>query len=148
MDAVSRRLFWIASRVAFTVYTRFPIFGTLRSAVGVIRRGADYLAIDRADGRGLGLPGGLARRRESDEQAVRREIAEETGLTVTSAEYLFRCSVSHPIPASIAVFQVTAIGDLRGSWEGEPRWVTLDELRSRATKAQRPIIEQLGRSNP
>lgn len=145
-DALSRRLFWIVSRVAFTVYQWFPIFGTLRSAVGIIRRGTDYLAIDRADGRGLGLPGGLARRRESEEQTVRREVAEETGLTVTSAKYLFRCSVAKPIPASIAVFRVTADGDLRGSWEGEPRWVTLAELRSRVTKAQRPIIEQLARS--
>lgn len=143
MKSLSRRLFWIVSRLAFTVYQWFPIFGTLRSAVGVIRRGPDYLALDRADGRGLGFPGGLARRRESEEQAARREIAEETGLAVTSAEFLFRCSVTDPIPASIAVFRVTAEGDLRGSWEGEPRWVTLAELRSRISKAQRPIIEQL-----
>lgn len=146
MDALSRRLFWIVSRLAFAVYQRFPIFGTLRSAVGVIRRGTDYLAIDRADGRGLGLPGGLARRRESDEETVRREIAEETGLSVTSAEFLFRCPVSDPIPASIAVFRVTAEGELRGSWEGEPRWVTLAELQSRITEAQRPIVKQLADS--
>jgi len=143
MDALKRRLFWIVSRVAFTVYECFPIFGTLRSAVGIIRRGEDYLAIDRADGRGLGFPGGLARRREPDELAVRREIAEETGLVVTDAEYLFRCSVGKPVPASIAVFRVTAQGDLRGSWEGEPRWVTLAELSSRITKAQRPIVDRL-----
>lgn len=148
MKSLSHRLFWIVSRLAFTTYQWFPIFGTLRSAVGIIRRGTDYLAIDRADGRGLGLPGGLARRRESDEETVRREIAEETGLAVTGAEYLFHCPVAEPIPASIAVFQVTAEGDLRGSWEGEPRWVTLAELRSRATKAQRPIIERLAQTAP
>jgi 8-oxo-dGTP pyrophosphatase MutT (NUDIX family) len=143
MDALNRRLFWIVSRLAFAVYQVFPVFGTLRSAVGIIRRGSNYLAIDRADGRGLGLPGGLARRRESDEETARREIAEETGLAVTSAKFLFRFPVSDPIPASIAVFRVDAEGDLRGSWEGEPRWVTVAELRSRITKAQRPIIEKL-----
>jgi len=142
MNTLSRRLFWIVSRVAFTVYQHLPIFGPLRSALGVIRRGPHYLAIDRADGRGLGLPGGLARRRESDEEAVRREITEETGLSVTSIEFVFRCLVSEPIPASIAVFRVQVEGDLRGSWEGEPQWVTLAELRSRITKSQRVIVEQ------
>jgi 8-oxo-dGTP pyrophosphatase MutT (NUDIX family) len=144
MHSLSRRLFWIVSRLAFAVYQRVPIFGPLRSAVGVIRRGPHYLAIDRADGRGLGLPGGLARRRESDEEAVRREITEETGLSVTSVEFVFRCPVLEPIPASIAVFSVTAEGNLRGSWEGEPRWVTLAELRSRITRSQRPIVESFG----
>jgi len=147
MVSLSRRLFWIVSRVAFAFYNRFPIYGTLRSAVGIIRRGSDYLVIDRADGRGLGFPGGLARRRESDEQTLRREVAEETGLAVSSAEYLFRCSVSKPVPASIAVFRVTAEGNLHGSWEGEPRWVTPAELRSRITKTQRPIVEQLANWN-
>ena len=142
MNVLRRRLFWIISRLAFATYQRLPIFGPLRSAVGVIRRGPDYLVIDRADGRGLGLPGGLARRRESDEEAVRREITEETGLSVTSVEFVFRCPVSEPIPASIAVFRVKAGGDLRSSWEGEPQWVTLAELRSRITKSQRVIVEQ------
>jgi 8-oxo-dGTP pyrophosphatase MutT (NUDIX family) len=141
--ALSRRLFWIVSRLAFGVYRRLPIMGPLRSALGIIRRGPDYLVIDRADGRGLGLPGGLARRRESDEEAVRREIVEETGLTVTALEFVFTCPVSDPIPASIAVFRVTAEGELRGSWEGEPRWVSPAELRSGITRSQRSIIEQL-----
>ena len=142
MNALRRRLFWIVSRLAFAIYQRAPIFGPLRSAVAVIRRGPHYLAIDRADGRGLGLPGGLARRRESDDLAVRREITEETGLSVTSVEFVFRWPVSEPIPASIAVFRATADGHLRGSWEGEPQWVTLAELRSRITKSQRPIVER------
>jgi 8-oxo-dGTP pyrophosphatase MutT (NUDIX family) len=145
MKALTRRLFWVVSRVAFSVYELVPIFGPLRSAVGVIRRGPDYLAIDRADGRGLGLPGGLARRRESDEETVRREIREETGLAVRSAEFVFSLPVSEPIPASIAVFRVQAEGDLRGSWEGEPQWVTLAELRSRITRSQRPIVEAFER---
>jgi 8-oxo-dGTP pyrophosphatase MutT (NUDIX family) len=145
MKSLSRRLFWIVSRLAFAGYQRVPIFGPLRSALGVIRRGPDYLAIDRADGRGLGLPGGLARRYESDEEAVRREITEETGLSVTSVGFAFRFTASEPIPASIAVFQVKAEGDLRGSWEGDPQWVTLAELRSRITKSQRPIVERFER---
>jgi 8-oxo-dGTP pyrophosphatase MutT (NUDIX family) len=143
LNVLSRRLFWIVSRLAFGIYQRLPIFGPLRSALGILRRGPDYLVIDRADGRGLGLPGGLARRRESDEEAVRREIAEETGLLVTSVEFVFTCVVSDPIPASIAVFRIAATGEPRGSWEGEPRWVQLAELRSGITRSQRPIIEQL-----
>jgi len=144
IDALKRRLFWVVSRLAFAAYRRLPVFGTLRSAVGIIRRGPDhYLAIDRSDGRGLGLPGGLARRRESDEEAVKREIAEETGLSAARVEFVFRCPISEPIAANIAVFRVTADGNLRGSWEGEPQWVTLAELRSRITVSQRPIVEQL-----
>jgi 8-oxo-dGTP pyrophosphatase MutT (NUDIX family) len=145
MKSLGRCLFWVVSRVAFSVYQRFPIFGALRCVVGVIRSGPHYLAIDRADGRGYGLPGGIAGRRESDEEAVRREIAEETGLSVTSVEFVFRCPLTEPIPATIAVFRVAAQGNIRGSWEGEPRWVTLSELRSRITRSQRLIVGQLER---
>ncbi len=142
-NALSRCLFWIVSRLAFAVYQRFPIFGPLRCTVGVIRRGPDYLVIDRADGRGYGLPGGILRRREAEEEGLKREIKEETGLSVTRAEFIFRCPIAEPIAASIAVFRVAAEGQLRGSWEGEPRWVTIEELSARVTKSQRPIVEQL-----
>src|SRR5580658_7308352 len=138
-----RRLFWVVSRLAFGIYQRFPVFGTLRSSLGIIHRGGNYLAIDRSDGRGLGLPGGLARRRETDEETLKREIAEETGLSVTSLEFVFRLSISEPIPSSIAVFRAAVEGELRDSWEGVPRWVTLSELRSRITVSQRLIVEQL-----
>jgi ADP-ribose pyrophosphatase YjhB (NUDIX family) len=143
--ALRRRLFWVVSRLAFGIYRRLPLFGNLRASVGVIRQGAKYLAIVRNDGRGLGLPGGLARWHEADEETVRREIAEETGLAVTGLEFAFRCLVSGPIPANIAVFRVAAQGALRGSWEGEPQWVSLSELRSHIVASQRPIIEQVAR---
>lgn len=145
IDALGRRLFWAVSRLAFALYRWAPVFGALRSSVGIIRRGPAYLAIDRADGRGLGLPGGLARPRETDEDTLKREIAEETGLHVVSCEFAFRCPVTEPIPASLAVFRVKAEGEIRGSWEGQPKWVALAELQQGITASQRPIVEQVAR---
>jgi len=142
-DQFKRRLFKIISRVALASYGRFPVFGPLRASIGILRNDGRYLAIDRSDGRGYSLPGGLAFLGEEDEAVLRREIAEETGLSVVSAKLVLRYFSHVEIPCHVAVFDVEAKGTLRGSWEGSPVWATFAELQERILLSQRRVTEAL-----
>ena len=140
------RVFWLISRMGHAIYGRFPILGRIRGSVAVIRREGGYLVIRRNDGLGLGFPGGIARRKEPPEQAVRREVREETGLSVERAELLFDFRLDKPFPVHTFVFEVNTKGELRESWEGVPVVVGLEELEKGIVVSQRPIVSYL-RSN-
>jgi 8-oxo-dGTP pyrophosphatase MutT (NUDIX family) len=142
-ERMKRNLFWIISRVAFGCYRRVPIFGRLRAAIGIIRDGNRVLVIRRNDGRGFSCPGGLAHPWETDEQALVREIGEETGLRAQSFEFAFRYDSDGEIPARIAVFYVKAEGEPRGSWEGTPEWIELAEAQASILRSQKYAVERL-----
>jgi 8-oxo-dGTP pyrophosphatase MutT (NUDIX family) len=143
IDKLKRRGFWIFARTCFTLYRWFPLFGMLRASIGIIRRGQTVLVIQRNDGRGLSLPGGIAGRKETEEQTLRREVLEETGLNVTGQELRMRYSSTADVPCTISVFEVEASGELKDSWEGSPRWMTAPELEPHLMKSQRPVLELL-----
>jgi mutator protein MutT len=145
-ERLKKKLFWLISRVAMGGYRRVPIFGRLRASIGIIRDGDRVLVIRRNDGRGLSFPGGLAYPWETDEQALVREIQEETGLIAKNFELVFRYDSSGEIPARIAVFQTRAEGELRGSWEGTPDWVELVEAQAGVLPSQKYVVEQLLKS--
>lgn len=143
IETLKRRLFWIVARTCFALYKWFPLFGSLRASIAIIRRNGEILAIERADGRGFSLPGGISSWRETEEHTLRREVREETGLTVTSHESKLRYYSCQDMPCTISVYEVKATGALKNSWEGTPRWMTLDELETRILKSQRPVMEWL-----
>jgi 8-oxo-dGTP pyrophosphatase MutT (NUDIX family) len=120
-----------------------PVFGTLRASVAVIQQEQHYLAIHRNDGRGFSFPGGLAMPWESEERTLRREVAEETGLQLTAIELTFRYHTTAEIPCNVSVFRAQVRGQLRGSWEGDPEWVAIADLRRLIVRSQSPIIEQV-----
>jgi 8-oxo-dGTP pyrophosphatase MutT (NUDIX family) len=136
-------LYWIVSRTARFFYRHFPVFGALQGAVAVIRRDGGFVAIERNDGFGLAFPGGISNFREPPEKTVRREVLEETGLTITRAEFKFDFKVRAPLPAHTFVFEAIAEGELRGSWEGAPRIVSFEELQQRIVEPQRPVVTRV-----
>ena len=142
------RLFWLISRTAVFLYRRFPIFGPIPGSVAVVRRDNHFLVIERSDGYGLSLPGGLARPFENAEDALHREVREETGLTITSAELKYDFVTSYLYPTHTRVFETTVEGEIRGSWEGRPRFVSLQELEQEIMPTQRPILRYLNGHNP
>ena len=142
-ERLKKNAFWLIARVAFACYRRAPIFGRLRAAVAIIRERDRVLAIRRNDGRGLCFPGGLAFPWEADEQALVREVLEETGLRASSVGFAFRYDSSGEIPARIAVFYVEAEGQVRGSWEGTPDWVELKEMQSGILRSQEEVVTWL-----
>jgi ADP-ribose pyrophosphatase/8-oxo-dGTP diphosphatase len=143
IDDLKRRLFWIVARTCLTLYGWFPLFGTLRASVGVIHRDGKFLVIHRNDGRGLSLPGGISGWREAEEETLRREIVEETGLSVTGKELKLQYYSQVEFPCIVSVFEVQASGEVKDSWEGSPRWMTLAELEPRFLESQRPALEVL-----
>ncbi|MGC2448001.1 MAG: NUDIX domain-containing protein [Candidatus Sulfotelmatobacter sp.] len=146
IGAVKRFLFRVIARTAITVYSYIPIFGHLRASVAILRKGHLILIIDRNDGRGFSFPGGLAHLGESAEQAMRREVHEETGLQVGKSNFLFEYRTSLDILCAISVFNAEATGSLVESWEGTPRWLPMDEIRARLVSSQQEALNRIART--
>jgi ADP-ribose pyrophosphatase YjhB (NUDIX family) len=89
------------------------------------------------------LPGGICGWRENVEETLRREIQEETGLTVTEGELKLSYFSDADVPCNITVYAVQANGDLKDSWEGSTHWMTLAEFEPRLLLSQRPVLEIL-----
>jgi len=138
---LKRRLFWIVARVCFTLYRAFPIFGSLRASIAIIHRSGKFLVIHRNDGRGVSLPGGITGWREEEERSLQREVKEETGLNVTNAELRTRYHSTADVPCTISVFEAEVAGEMKGSWEGSPAWMTVNELQPQLVESQWPVLE-------
>jgi len=63
---------------------------------------------------------------EATDATASREVLEETGLLVTSCGLLV--GFDEPITHT-HVFAVQVNGEVKGSWEGEPRWVSCQNCR-------------------
>ena len=144
LDDLKRRMFWMVARTCFTLYRWFPLFGTLRASIAIIRNEEKFLVIVRNDGRGVSLPGGIARWKESEQETLRREVREETGLNVSGGgELRLQYYSTTDVPCTISVFEAQASGELKHSWEGSPQWMTIDELEPRFLRSQRPVLDVL-----
>ncbi len=135
--------FWVVSRAAHALYSRFPIFGTLRGAVAILERDGTFVIIERNDGFGLSFPGGTSHFKETPEATVRREVMEETGLKLTLLNFKFDFRESKPFPTHTYVFEASFEGELRSSWEGTPRFATVRELEQRVVQQQQPVVKFL-----
>lgn len=124
------------------------MFGTLRASIAIIRHNQQFLVIQRNDGRGLSLPGGLASWQEAEQETLRREVLEETGLRVTGQELRMSYHSTADVPCDISVFAVQATGELKNSWEGLPLWMTMAQLEPQLLKSQRPVLELLRKMCP
>jgi 8-oxo-dGTP pyrophosphatase MutT (NUDIX family) len=138
-----RFLFSVLSHTGVAIYSRVPIFGHLRAAVAILKQGELYLLIERNDGRGYSFPGGLAMPWETAEQTVKREVLEETGLEIGESRLLFEYRASHEVPCMLSVFEAEASGELTDSWEGSPRWLSLNDVKDRMLPSQRDIINRM-----
>lgn len=98
----------------------------LLSACVIVEQEGKILLIDRADGLGYTIPGGIVRYRETIEQCVLRETSEETGCTVRIDELVGVYSSPRRDPrfraVCIAYHGTLAGGELHGSNEGEACW--------------------------
>jgi 8-oxo-dGTP diphosphatase len=104
----------------------------LASVAAVIEVDGRLLILERSDGLGVDLPGGLVRWGESAEKAVQREVHEETGLRVMPRHVvgIFSEPSRDPRFGSVCIAYACDVldGTLRASEEGLPTWVSLEQL--------------------
>jgi 8-oxo-dGTP diphosphatase len=102
------------------------------SACVIIERDGKILLIDRTDGLGYTIPGGIVRYRETVEQCVLREAREETGYDVTLKGLVGVYSSLQRDPrfraVSIAYIGSISSGQEHGSGEGRPCWFEPTEV--------------------
>ena len=83
---------------------------------------------------GLTFPGGHVEPGETVVASVIREVQEETGLTVSNLQNCGYIQWYDPVKQSqyfVFLFKTsTYTGDLKGSAEGNVKWMTLDEMLS------------------
>ncbi|HEV2583471.1 MAG TPA: NUDIX hydrolase [Ktedonobacteraceae bacterium] len=98
----------------------------------IIEQEGKILLIDRADGLGYTVPGGIVRHKETVEQCVLRETREETGYSVqiTGLVGVYSSPNRDPRFRAVAIAYTGKIidGTPRGSGEGQPCWRTPDEV--------------------
>ena len=104
-------------------------FGQISPLLGagiIIEQDGKILLIDRSDGLGYTIPGGIVRHKETVEQCVLREAREETGYHVALTGIVGVYSSINRDPRFRAV-AIAYKGDIidgteHGSGEGEPCW--------------------------
>ncbi len=104
----------------------------LLGAGAIIEQDGKILLIDRSDGLGYTLPGGIVRSRETVEQCVLREVREETGYTIklTGLVGVYSAPKRDPRFRAVAIAYKGCIvdGSLHGSGEGEACWRSAEEV--------------------
>lgn len=102
------------------------------SACAIIEQDGKILLIDRSDGLGYTIPGGIVRYRETVEQSVLREVREETGYRVAIHEIVGVYSSLKRDPrlraAAITYKGSIVSGSIQGSVEGKACWHTPEEV--------------------
>jgi len=98
----------------------------------IVEQDGKILLIDRSDGLGYTIPGGIVRHRETVEECVLREAHEETGYTVKITGFVgvYSAPKRDPRFRAIALTYKGSIvaGAPRSSGEGAPCWRTPDEV--------------------
>ena len=107
----------------------FGNFPPLVAVAAVIERNDQILMLDRKDGLGLCLPGGIIKWNETAEEALRREVLEETGYEVSIINLISVYSGLYRDPRFRCVEIVYSAGIVDGhgngrlSPEGRIAWV-------------------------
>lgn len=124
---------WLAG-LAFRVIVLLTL-GQISPLVGagvIIEQDGKVLLIDRSDGLGYTIPGGIVRHRETVEQCVVREAREETGYTIQLTELIgvYSAPKRDPRFRAIAIAYKGTIlsGSEHGSVEGQPCWRAPEEI--------------------
>jgi|ERR1043165_1845357 ADP-ribose pyrophosphatase YjhB (NUDIX family) len=121
-----------------------PRFTVTAGAVVTDERGRVLVLEHRfRAGSGWGIPGGFLEKGEQPEEALRRELREEIGLELESAEIVFVRALKKPRQIEI-IFRCRPKGDIgRNNAEiKSAHWFELDRLPEGLSKDQRRLINR------
>lgn len=125
---------------------------TIRVAVGILKRGETFLIAERpADKPYSGyweFPGGKIEENELSLDALKRELHEELGITVVSAQHCF--DHTHQYPDKTVLLEMWLVTEFLDEPHGKEsqvlRWVTLPQmLELRLLEGNWPVIEGIKR---
>jgi ADP-ribose pyrophosphatase YjhB (NUDIX family) len=124
---------WLAG-LAYRVIVLFTLgqISPLLGAGAIIEQDGKILLIDRSDGLGYTIPGGIVRHKETLEKCVLREVREETGyeIKLTGLVGVYSKLGRDPRFRAIAIAYKGSIvgGTQHGSGEGESCWRSPEEV--------------------
>lgn len=99
------------------------------SVSAIIQKVGKIMAIDLSYQKGLSLPGGLAEENETLEESLKREVFEETGLSVVKSNYFKSYKSKKRIYYVTNVcYLVDVKGIIKSSDEGKVVWVKPSEF--------------------
>lgn len=108
----------------------------LVSVTALINKDGKLLFLDLTYLKGLGLPGGMMKKGETATEALKREVAEETGFEITNHSYLWSIPSSFRGFATLSlVFEVEITGEMRNSKEGKLLWLSPTEAKGKLAYA-------------
>jgi 8-oxo-dGTP diphosphatase len=114
------------------IYCKIFCFSPYSCVVGIIKQKNKILLIKHSDGKGYALPGGIVKYGETLEQALRREILEETGYKIRIIKQLRTISFT---PSSVGTHNMVTVfetrilsGKLTPSSEGIPNFFEIKKL--------------------
>lgn len=114
--------------VRFLAKIFFVEMPAVPSVMALIQKGNQFLFIDLTYKKGFGLPGGVIVAGESAEEALKREVREETGLEVIGSSFLWTVATKTKGIGSLSlVFEVDVQGEIHDSEEGEVIWLTPED---------------------
>jgi 8-oxo-dGTP diphosphatase len=118
---------WLAGLIFRTIaLLTLGQISPILSACVIVEQDGKFLLIERSDGLGYTIPGGIVRYRETVEQCVLREAHEETGFTVVieSIVGVYSDIKRDPRFRAVSVAYKGSImgGSMQPSPEGEPCW--------------------------
>jgi 8-oxo-dGTP diphosphatase len=133
-STVKEKIKGLLAGLAYRVIVLFT-FGQISPLLGagaIIEQEGKILLIDRSDGLGYTIPGGIVRHKETIEKCVLREVREETGyeIHITGLVGIYSSPKRDPRFRAVAIAYKGSIvsGTQHGSGEGEPCWRSPEEV--------------------
>ncbi len=119
----------------------------ITSVVCIVKKEGKYLFCKREDNSLWVLPGGKIEGRETLEDAIRREVLEETGIRISKLKYRAKWKIpSFGEPQFIGVFESTGkiSGNLTPSWESpEVAFLNNPEIATKVPEYIQDLLKKL-----
>lgn len=130
---------------AQTVIFGIREFPPILSVSAVIKKDNKLLVIKPTYKKHLLLPGGVVQELETPEEALVREVKEETGLDIKVGKLLGTYTFKKILAGLNFCYQAAITGGkLRQSKEGEPVWLKPEEALRKSGSGTRRKIEEYG----